>query len=141
MFDLMTRALRRRTLVAVAAAMALGGSIAAAPPSQAASAPSSCPYEYLCLYSGQSYTGYELKLYTCGSFGLENWSYPAGGSWRDKARSIYNHQTPGTTSDFYDTQNGNRIWLGSLKDYDTTGAGFSTLSSKADRKIDFVHVC
>ncbi|MFJ2722044.1 peptidase inhibitor family I36 protein [Streptomyces sp. NPDC087437] len=142
MFDRMSRTLRRRTVSAVAvAALAFGGSIVATSPSQAASAPSSCPYKYLCLYSGQNYTGNVKTLYTCESVGLEKYAYPGGGDWRDKTRSIYNHQTSGTKSDFYDTQNGSRMWVGSLTTYDTVGVGFSTLSSTADKKIDFVRVC
>jgi hypothetical protein len=106
------------------------------------SPPPTCPIGYLCLYDlpnyGSTHPSGPLKLYTCGDYSLERWNYIHGGSWRDKAQSIFNNQTGGVDSRFYDTRNGTRVWVGSLEN---PPDGFPTLSSNANQRIDFVHVC
>lgn len=100
--------------------------------------PKNCPRGYLCLYDQQGFKGNVLRLYRCGDHGLERWSYPSGESWRDKARSVFNNQTGGADSVLYDTRNGSRVWVGALE---RPPSGFKWLSSNADKRIDFVHVC
>ncbi|MET9556093.1 peptidase inhibitor family I36 protein [Streptomyces sp. NPDC006645] len=59
-----------------------------------------CPYTYVCAYSGENFTGDELRLYTCNYLIYIPWS--GTGSWINNQRStLY--------AKFYDS-NGNLGW-------------------------------
>ncbi|MFH8468356.1 peptidase inhibitor family I36 protein [Streptomyces sp. NPDC017991] len=59
-----------------------------------------CPYTYVCAYSGENFTGDELRLFTCNALNYIPWAET--GSWINNQRStLY--------AKFYDS-NGNLGW-------------------------------
>ncbi|HZM74859.1 MAG TPA: hypothetical protein VFC19_03985 [Candidatus Limnocylindrales bacterium] len=98
----------------------------------------SCAYEWVCLYSEANGEGYKLSFYYCGFEDLGRWDFPSGGKWNDKTTSIYNHQTDGTYSIFYNW-NGVNAWdqLFGL----TAPRTRNLVGTSNNDKIDGIHVC
>jgi hypothetical protein len=65
-----------------------------------------CPSGYLCVwqhvYRNANQAGAVLRLYFCRTEYLGNYYISAGNSWRDDISSIWNNQTGGALSGFYD---------------------------------------
>ena len=67
---------------------------------------SSCPSGWLCVwqhvYRNANQAGAVLRFYYCRTEYLGNYNISAGNSWRDDISSIWNNQTGGALSGFYD---------------------------------------
>jgi len=67
---------------------------------------SSCPSGWLCVwqhvYRNANQAGAVLRFYYCRTEYLGNYNISAGNSWRDDISSIWNNQTGGALSAFYD---------------------------------------
>ncbi|MET9967606.1 peptidase inhibitor family I36 protein [Streptomyces sp. NPDC006356] len=63
-------------------------------------ASTSCSYEYLCLWSGSSYTGEKLSFSACKLRNLGDYGFS------DKLTSYKNNQTSGTRAKFYNWKTG-----------------------------------
>jgi len=65
-----------------------------------------CPSGYLCVwqhvYRNANQAGAVLRFYYCRTEYLGNYNISAGNSWRDDISSIWNNQTGGVLSGFYD---------------------------------------
>ena len=56
----------------------------------------------------------QARLYYCNTQNLGNYYISAGNSWRDDISSIWNHQTGGVVSYFYDWKGLGYVRVGSL---------------------------
>lgn len=72
------------------------------PGGAAAVVTSACSYYYLCMWEHVYRGGERLALTECGLYTLTRWNVRPGNDWRDDISSIWNNQTPGTVSSFYD---------------------------------------
>jgi hypothetical protein len=67
---------------------------------------SSCPSGWLCVwqhvYRNANQAGAVLRFYYCRTENLGNYNISPGNSWRDDISSIWNNQTGGVLSGFYD---------------------------------------
>jgi hypothetical protein len=67
---------------------------------------SSCPSGWLCVwqhvYRNANQAGAVLRFYYCRTENLANYNISSGNSWRDDISSIWNNQTGGVLSGFYD---------------------------------------
>ena len=65
-----------------------------------------CPSGYLCVwqhvYRNANQAGAVLRFYYCRTENLANYNISSGNSWRDDISSIWNNQTGGVLSGFYD---------------------------------------
>jgi hypothetical protein len=112
--------------------------------------PTGCNYKNLCVYANaQDFWhggGWYAPLYDCDNLNLGHKPFPDGGYWNDKISAIYNHQTPGTTSDFYDYSGHGTVWIHIL----AVSSGNYLLNLANNRaedggplndRIDGIHVC
>lgn len=72
------------------------------PGGAAAVVTSACLYYYLCMWENVYRGGERLALTDCGLYTLSRWNVRPGNDWRDDISSVWNNQTPGTVSSFYD---------------------------------------
>jgi hypothetical protein len=83
-----------------------------------AASDSSCAYTYLCvwqhIYRNVDRPGAKLAFYFCRSEDLGRYYISAGNSWRDDISSIWNNQSGGAVSSFYDNKGIGRILVGRL---------------------------
>jgi len=140
--DLQRRNPGARRISALSLEIAPGAVITMAP----TGAPPGCNYGDLCVYSNARQLplpqgGWYLHFTNCGEeWNLGNLDYPEGGKWNDKISAIYNHQTPNTTSYFYNYRGYGGIWDRVLTVY----AGDYRLNLADDGVndiIDGIHVC
>jgi hypothetical protein len=79
---------------------------------------SSCAYTYLCvwqhIYRNVDRPGAKLAFYFCRSEDLGRYYISAGNSWRDDISSIWNNQSGGAVSSFYDNKGIGRVLVGRL---------------------------
>ena len=80
----------------------------------AAAADTSCASGYLCMWQHVYRAGAKLAFYYCRTENLGNYYISAGNSWRDDISSIWNHQTGGVVSYFYDWKGLGYVRVGSL---------------------------
>lgn len=69
---------------------------------QLPAASSACTYQYICLWDGTYRSGARLMLYYCSDQYLSSYPIRPGDDWRDNASSIWNNQSGGVVSRFYD---------------------------------------
>jgi Peptidase inhibitor family I36 len=62
----------------------------------------SCASGWLCMWQHIYRGGAKLAFYYCNTQNLGNYYISPGNSWRDDISSIWNHQTGGVLSGFYD---------------------------------------
>jgi Peptidase inhibitor family I36 len=80
----------------------------------AAAADSTCASGWLCMWQHIYRAGARLAFYHCRTENLGNYYISAGNSWRDDISSIWNHQTGGVVSYFYDWKLVGYVRVGSL---------------------------
>jgi hypothetical protein len=80
----------------------------------AAAADSTCASGWLCMWQHIYRAGAKLAFYYCRTENLGNYYISAGNSWRDDIASIWNHQTGGVVSYFYDWKLVGYVRVGSL---------------------------
>jgi hypothetical protein len=80
----------------------------------AAAADSTCASGWLCRWQHIYRAGAKLAFYYCRTENLGNYYISAGNSWRDDISSIWNHQTGGVVSYFYDWKLVGYVRVGSL---------------------------
>jgi hypothetical protein len=80
----------------------------------AAAADSTCASGWLCMWQHIYRAGAKLAFYYCRTENLGNYYISAGNSWRDDISSIWNHQTGGVVSYFYDWKLVGYVRVGSL---------------------------
>jgi hypothetical protein len=80
----------------------------------AAAADSTCASGWLCMWQHIYRAGARLAFYYCRTENLGNYSISSGNSWRDDISSIWNHQTGGVVSYFYDWKLVGYVRVGSL---------------------------
>jgi hypothetical protein len=80
----------------------------------AAAADSTCASGWLCMWQHIYRGGAKLAFYYCRTENLGNYYISAGNSWRDDISSIWNHQTGGVVSYFYDWKLVGYVRVGSL---------------------------
>jgi len=80
----------------------------------AAAADSTCASGWLCMWQHVYRAGARLAFYYCRTENLGNYYISAGNSWRDDISSIWNHQTGGVVSYFYDWKLVGYVRVGSL---------------------------
>ena len=73
-------------------------------------ADTTCASGWLCMWQHVYRAGARLAFYYCRTENLGNYYISAGNSWRDDISSIWNHQTGGVLSYFYDWK-----WLGYMR--------------------------
>lgn len=104
----------------------------------------SCAYQWLCMWEHVWRGGAKLAFYSCGSKQLANYYIRAGDSWRDDISSIWNNQSGGVVSAFYDWK------LIAYRLVGTLSAGNYLMDLTRDRaadggtwndRIDQVYVC
>jgi hypothetical protein len=79
-----------------------------------AAADTSCASGWLCMWQHVYRAGARLALYYCNTQNLGNYYISPGNSWRDDISSIWNHQTGGVVSYFYDWKGLGYVRVGSL---------------------------
>jgi hypothetical protein len=79
-----------------------------------AAADTSCASGYLCMWQHVYRAGAKLAFYYCNTQNLGNYYISPGNSWRDDISSIWNHQTGGVVSYFYDWKGLGYVRVGSL---------------------------
>jgi Peptidase inhibitor family I36 len=79
-----------------------------------AAADTSCASGWLCMWQHIYRGGAKLAFYYCRTENLGNYYISAGNSWRDDISSIWNHQTGGVVSYFYDWKLVGYVRVGSL---------------------------
>jgi hypothetical protein len=77
-----------------------------------------CDYTYLCvwqnIYRNVGRPGAKLAFYFCRSEDLGRYYTSSGNSWRDDISSIWNHQSGGAVSSFYDRKGIGYLLVGRL---------------------------
>ena len=79
-----------------------------------AAADTSCASGWLCMWQHVYRAGAKLAFYYCNTQNLGNYYISPGNSWRDDISSIWNHQTGGVVSYFYDWKGLGYVRVGSL---------------------------
>ena len=79
-----------------------------------AAADTSCASGWLCMWQHIYRAGAKLAFYYCNTQNLGNYYISSGNSWRDDVSSIWNHQTGGVVSYFYDWKGLGYVRVGSL---------------------------
>jgi hypothetical protein len=79
-----------------------------------AAADTSCASGWLCMWQHVYRAGARLAFYYCNTQNLGNYYISSGNSWRDDISSIWNHQTGGVVSYFYDWKGLGYVRVGSL---------------------------
>jgi hypothetical protein len=79
-----------------------------------AAADTSCASGWLCMWQHVYRAGARLAFYYCNTQNLSNYYISPGNSWRDDISSIWNHQTGGVVSYFYDWKGLGYVRVGSL---------------------------
>jgi hypothetical protein len=77
-------------------------------------ADTSCASGWLCMWQHVYRAGAKLAFYYCNTQNLGNYYISPGNSWRDDISSIWNHQTGGVVSYFYDWKGLGYVRVGSL---------------------------
>jgi hypothetical protein len=77
-------------------------------------ADTSCASGWLCMWQHVYRAGAKLAFYSCNTQNLGNYYISPGNSWRDDISSIWNHQTGGVVSYFYDWKGLGYVRVGSL---------------------------
>jgi hypothetical protein len=110
----------------------------------AAAADSTCTSGWLCMWQHVYRAGAKLQFYYCNTQNLGNYYISPGNSWRDDISSIWNHQTGGVVSYFYDWKGLGYIRVGSV----SAGKYLQDLTrdraadgGKWNDRIDQVSVC
>jgi peptidase inhibitor family I36 len=80
-------------------------------------ASTSCPYQYLCLWEHVWRGGERLAFYYCGYVDLYKYRLNASSYWNNKVSSIWNNQSGGVVSWFYDTNYGGLLGTVSAGNY------------------------
>lgn len=96
-----------------------------------------CPSQHICIFSERDGLGNMKAFFFCGFVDLGLIDYPGGGKWNDKTSSVYNNQTPNTTSILYNW-NGVNNWI----QVTTIGAGVKrNMSASTNDIVDGIKVC
>jgi hypothetical protein len=79
-----------------------------------AAADTGCASGWLCMWQHVYRAGAKLAFYYCNTQNLGSYYISPGNSWRDDISSIWNHQTGGVVSYFYDWKGLGYVRVGSL---------------------------
>jgi hypothetical protein len=105
--------------------------------------PTKCDSGYVCMYDNAQDAwnggGWVLGAYNCGKFNLGNLAHPMGGKWNDRISAVFNNQTGGASTAFYNFDG--RFTWGVVAGQDSGHYLLNLADLNKDNIIDGIDVC